>query len=208
MVTKKCSVCKIPIPSKVSQLYCSDACKAKAWRIRNPKRVVEVRSKHYKKNRDKILKKDKDKYWSGGKEKSNQWSKNWYNKNKKVRSEYTKKYREQNKKLFNKYKDIERFSGNKEKVLKRDKDKCRICFSRSKLQVHHIDGSGGNSIKGYENVNNDMSNLITLCSLCHRRVHGYEHRNMQRFKTIDDIVRTMAKVIEQYYAILPPRNRK
>jgi 5-methylcytosine-specific restriction endonuclease McrA len=208
MITKKCLICKSTIPNKVFQSYCSGACKAKAWRLRNPERVIEVRKKHYEKNREKILEKDKERYWNGGKEKANQQSKNWYNRNKNKRSKYTKEYREQNKKLFQKYKDIERFGGNKEKVLKRDKNKCRICSSVSKLQIHHIDGSGGNSIRGYENVNNDMYNLITLCSLCHRRVHGYEHRNMQRFKTIDDIVRTMAKVIEQYYAILPPRNRK
>ena len=52
-------------------------------------------------------------------------------------------------------------------VLKRDKNTCQYCgFESSKFQeVHHIDDN---------HANNDMSNLITTCSLCHMCHHiGY-----------------------------------
>lgn len=207
MITKKCSICEKTITGISSIKYCSNNCKSKAWRNRNPERVIEVRKKSYELHKEQILERDKYKYWNGGKEKSNQWSKNWYNRNKKRRSEYTKKYRTYNKKLFDKYKDIERFGGNKQKVLERDGNKCILCTETQKLHIHHIDGSGGSHIRGYENVNNSMENLVTVCFSCHRKIHGYEHRIMQRFKTIDDIVRTMPKVIEEYRKLFPPRKR-
>jgi len=207
MITKKCEICEATIKGISSIKYCSDKCKAKAWRIRNPKNVIEVRKRHYEKNRDKILKNDREKYWNGGKEKSNLQSKNWYNKNKKERAEYTKKYRIEKKKLFDKYKDLERFGGNKQKVLERDGNKCILCKSITKLHIHHIDGTGGSSRRGYKNINNSMENLITVCFNCHRKIHGFEHRNMKRFQSIDDIVRTMPKVIEEYRKLFPPRNR-
>lgn len=39
---------------------------------------------------------------------------------------------------------------------------CRICDKDYDLHVHHID---------YERTNNSYSNLVTLCSSCHRAVH-------------------------------------
>ena len=209
MITEiNCRVCDETFNAKNTLAkYCSDTCKAKAWRLANPLKVLEVRKRHYEKNREMISKKSRDRYWSGGKEKSNKQSKSWYDRNKQKRAEYTKKYRKKKKELFDKYKDLERFGGNKAKVLARDRHKCVICFSQDKLNVHHIDGSGGGRWTSYKDANNSMKNLVTLCFKCHRRVHGYEHRNMRRFTSIEDIVRTMAKVIDRYRNISTSRKR-
>lgn len=45
-------------------------------------------------------------------------------------------------------------------ILKRDNNKCILCGSIKHLIVHH---------KNYDNQN--LDNLITLCSKCHRKVH-------------------------------------
>src|SRR5690606_6935812 len=42
---------------------------------------------------------------------------------------------------------------------------CANCGSGSRLQVHHRDGNP---------LNNDPSNLITLCASCHMRLHWQE----------------------------------
>ena len=46
---------------------------------------------------------------------------------------------------------------------------CVICSESEKVVVHHIDG---------DRSNNDIENLVPLCTSCHRRVHagseGYE----------------------------------
>ena len=51
----------------------------------------------------------------------------------------------------------------KEQIRKRDNHRCQECFRhqdelRKKLQVHHID---------YNKKNNNLNNLISLCSVCH-----------------------------------------
>jgi hypothetical protein len=48
-------------------------------------------------------------------------------------------------------------------ILKRDKNKCRICNNYiGVLDVHHID---------YNKQNNKINNLITLCHACHSRTN-------------------------------------
>jgi len=39
---------------------------------------------------------------------------------------------------------------------------CSFCKSNEKLQVHHIDGN---------RLNNQLNNLVVLCSYCHRYIH-------------------------------------
>ncbi|MHB8617591.1 MAG: HNH endonuclease [Candidatus Acidiferrales bacterium] len=53
----------------------------------------------------------------------------------------------------------------RKQVLKRDDWRCQNCGSSENLQVHHIQSRGrlGADAKG---------NLITLCSACHRKIHG------------------------------------
>ena len=59
--------------------------------------------------------------------------------------------------LFTKNEPLRKF------ILKRDGYKCVSCGSTKKLHRHHIDLS---------KTNNEPSNLITLCSKCHVKVHS------------------------------------
>jgi hypothetical protein len=60
-----------------------------------------------------------------------------------------------------------KFGNNRKNALERDGYKCCHCGSTKKLAVHHIDGNG----RGKPNPNNELSNLQTLCNICHSRVH-------------------------------------
>lgn len=58
----------------------------------------------------------------------------------------------------------------RETILERDGYCCRICNisgGEDPLNVHHID---------WNRTNNSDSNLVTLCTTCHRQVHleGYK----------------------------------
>lgn len=66
--------------------------------------------------------------------------------------------------------DIPNWKNIRKKILKRDKEECRICTRQYYLHVHHID---------YDRLNNAESNLVTLCEPCHRAVHreGYKPWN-------------------------------
>ena len=55
------------------------------------------------------------------------------------------------------------------KVLKRDKFKCRMCKSNIKLNVHHILMWSSASTLRY-----DVDNGITLCEKCHKSITGKE----------------------------------
>ena len=54
----------------------------------------------------------------------------------------------------------------REQIKKRDGNRCTICGSPSKLEVHHILhlSKGGRTVS---------SNLTTLCKTCHGRKHGH-----------------------------------
>lgn len=58
----------------------------------------------------------------------------------------------------------------RKEALARDGHACVKCKSTSNLVVHHIDESRR---LGIEYMNNDLSNLETLCRVCHAEVHGY-----------------------------------
>ena len=50
------------------------------------------------------------------------------------------------------------------KMIKdRDENKCTECGSRDGLVVHHID---------YDKRNDNINNLITMCKVCHGRLHA------------------------------------
>lgn len=199
MITIDCIQCgKKTVGKNTLKKYCSDSCKQKLFRKNSPENVRAIRKRYYEDNREEILRKDREDYWNGGKTKSKETSKIWYLKNKAYRKIYTKKYRNKNRILFAKYKDIERFGGNKEVVLFRDLNKCKCCNSTKRLVIHHIDGSGGNSHIGYSNTNNSLDNLIALCSSCHARLHGYQKRTKTMFKSIEDILGELPIIVEEY----------
>jgi len=47
-------------------------------------------------------------------------------------------------------------------VLERDGSECTVCGGGEDLHIHHID---------HDPTNDDLENLITLCGICHARVH-------------------------------------
>jgi predicted HNH restriction endonuclease len=115
----------------------------------------------------------------------------WYQEHKESELAKNKEYRKQNRELFDWYHNKERFSGIKNDILKRDNHKCKICGGIKQLSIHHIDGI--NYLKG--KPNNTFDNLITLCNSCHHKLHWWQRKNHD-LNSIEDIVRTMMKVIE------------
>lgn len=75
------------------------------------------------------------------------------------------------------YRDKSRFGVSRNIILERDNWQCQKCgmtqeahfviFNRS-LDMHHIDGEG----RGKQNPNNDIDNIISLCTRCHTKFHN------------------------------------
>ncbi len=57
------------------------------------------------------------------------------------------------------YHSLRFFGGLRERVLERDRFRCRACGARSPLVVHHRDRR------------NQPESLVTLCIRCHMRIH-------------------------------------
>jgi 5-methylcytosine-specific restriction endonuclease McrA len=57
----------------------------------------------------------------------------------------------------------------REKVLKRDNNKCRICGAKENLTVHHIRSISSCIKKRKEHLIRDKNNLVTLCETCHHK---------------------------------------
>ena len=55
-------------------------------------------------------------------------------------------------------------------VLKRDKYKCKLCSSIEKLEANHI-----KRFSEYIELRFEISNGITLCNPCHKKIRGIEH---------------------------------
>lgn len=60
------------------------------------------------------------------------------------------------------------------KVLERDKGKCRLCGTSKDLHLHHINGRG-------KNLTNNINNCIMLCQHCHLEV---VHKNQKEYRPI------------------------
>ncbi|MDD1706136.1 MAG: HNH endonuclease [Methanoregulaceae archaeon] len=58
---------------------------------------------------------------------------------------------------------LPRWRGIRAEILARDGFSCRICGSKERLQVHHID---------QDFTCDDPSNLMSLCETCHARIHS------------------------------------
>lgn len=65
------------------------------------------------------------------------------------------------------------------KVLKRDKFKCRMCKNKNKLNVHHLMKWSSASTLRY-----DTDNGITLCEDCHRSICGKETYYAEYFRQL------------------------
>ena len=70
------------------------------------------------------------------------------------------------------------------RCLRRDNYTCQLCgvhISKQKLHVHHRDGK---SYPGVKRPNNDLENLITLCSKCHPRLHSKTYFRLDMIKKL------------------------
>jgi len=67
-------------------------------------------------------------------------------------------------------KDWEAYARLRSEILKRDGWRCQNCGSMTNLDVHHM--------RRRSNLGNDAEdNLITLCRICHRLLHGTSTRS-------------------------------
>jgi 5-methylcytosine-specific restriction endonuclease McrA len=67
-------------------------------------------------------------------------------------------------------KDPEAWARLRLEILKRDRWRCQNCGSMTNLDVHHL--------RRRSNLGNDAEdNLITLCRICHRLLHGTSTRS-------------------------------
>ena len=75
-------------------------------------------------------------------------------------------------KLQENYVYVSKWRTARKKTIERDSNMCRMCKvsgTKTKLLVHHKDGSG-DQVSNF-NANNKLSNLLTLCFSCHARLH-------------------------------------
>lgn len=79
-------------------------------------------------------------------------------------------------------------------AFKRDGYKCRKCGSTENMIIHHIDNSRKN---GKEKINNNLDNLITLCRICHAKIHGQNLRFSNPNKKIIQELRENGKTYEE-----------
>lgn len=113
---------------------------------------------------------------------------------KKHRDRILKAHREWDKRNSHKKKQSSNnfhFGGNRELALERDnwtcqecgmsQEKCIVMFNRG-LSVHHKDENGLNVPK--EDKNNELENLITLCTRCHNVLH----RKINKRKIFGDLL--------------------
>jgi 5-methylcytosine-specific restriction endonuclease McrA len=82
---------------------------------------------------------------------------------------YQAKIKQSHAKAIDKWLDKRDFGGNWYKVFDRDGGRCQTCGSTYQLVVHHKDLTGWGASP--DKKNNDMSNLILLCSSCHMKLH-------------------------------------
>lgn len=67
------------------------------------------------------------------------------------------------------------------KVMQRDKGKCKLCGTSLNLHLHHIDGRG-------KDLTNNVDNCIILCENCHLNI---VHKNQKKYRPI------LKKIIEK-----------
>ncbi len=94
---------------------------------------------------------------------------------------YMKQYRKANRsRLYARkcqLREVDRFGGRRNEILKRADGKCERCGitevenvtrTGKRLIIHHKDGNGLSS----PNPNHSFDNLMLVCNSCHRKIHG------------------------------------
>jgi len=178
---KECPVCgKLFSPeSRSDQIYCSSKClkknKANKNNILLTERICVVCGLSFMPTQNKQIccsaKCVYDRHYSINSERKKKLAIEWRKNNPERAKENDRRKRERDREKYRKieknYHDKTRFSGNRELVLERDGHKCVECGATEKLAVHHKDHTGQT-----ENRNDDINNLVTLCSVCHGKKHG------------------------------------
>ena len=67
-------------------------------------------------------------------------------------------------------------------VIKRDRGHCRICYSRARIEAHHI-----LSFTTHPEVRWDVANGITLCHKCHRQIHRQQPHSPDDVRILQSI---------------------
>lgn len=67
----------------------------------------------------------------------------------------------------------------RKKCLKRDKHRCQMCGSKRKIEVHHIIRYADSKYLRCE-----ISNLVSVCTICHKKVTGREIHYVKFFQEI------------------------
>jgi len=127
------------------------------WKLKNKKRR-EYRHKYYLQNKERQLSQVK-KWQKDNKEKVYSYIKKW-----------NKKYRKRGR--------YPRCGRNRLYVYERDNYTCQICkkkYPYNKLDIHHIDNHGRHDTDNGLKVNNQPTNLQTLCKSCHGRLHRLQY---------------------------------
>ena len=129
-------------------------------------------------------------YYKKNKNKEKANNQRWYQQNRESEIIKNAEYRKLNKELFSWYHDKERFNGLKSKILDRDDHKCRFCGGTRRIAIHHIDGK--NHLNS-ETMNNKISNLLTLCSPCHHKLHWFQKKQNKQARSIAEVLKMLKK---------------
>lgn len=84
--------------------------------------------------------------------------------------------------------ELKRPGGTREQALIRDSNKCLMCESSDKVEVHHID---------YNKKNSDIDNLMTLCKKC----HGLTHHNRGFWEMLFNTLTSGSKVVKKGWGL-------
>lgn len=81
---------------------------------------------------------------------------------------------------FRQSRNIRGYGKFRKNVLERDDYTCQICGSKENLEVHHI-----KEYSKYPKLRTCLSNGITLCKSCHKKIHySGEHNNDNRLDKV------------------------
>lgn len=164
---------------------------SKIYRNKNKEAITKKNLNYYKNNRLTILKKDAD-YYSKNRDQKLKYQAVYYSENKDSVLTYNSNRTKQKCEDSPEYKETlttRRYVtyALKPIILKRDNYCCQLCFSKNRLEAHHII-----PIKTDPSKVEEIDNLITLCHSCHKKAHA------GNWRTIDEnIIIQLLNIIKQ-----------
>lgn len=82
--------------------------------------------------------------------------------------EYRNKWQAGNQSKYQEFLNSDYWQNVREQVLERDNHTCQGCGVTTNLHVHHM------TYNNHGSEHEHLDDLITLCEVCHRKVHGLE----------------------------------